>query len=93
MRHPFSSRSIVAGLALVTLHAALAAQQATPPRDALRLGFSTQRLARIDSAVQRAVDGGEIGGAVALVLRGGQTVYARAEGSAAAPNSGAAETA
>ena len=80
MRHSFSSRSIVAGIALATLPAPFAAQQQAAPRDALRLGFSTQRLARIDSTVQRAVDGGEIAGAVALVLRGGQTVYARAFG-------------
>jgi CubicO group peptidase (beta-lactamase class C family) len=46
----------------------------------LRLGFSTARLARIDTAIQSAVDRGEIAGAVALVLRDGQTVYERAFG-------------
>jgi CubicO group peptidase (beta-lactamase class C family) len=45
-----------------------------------RLGFSVARLARIDSALQRAVDRGEIAGAVALVTRDGQTVYERAVG-------------
>lgn len=44
------------------------------------LGFSTARLARIDSALQRAVDRGEIAGAVALVLRDGRTAYERAVG-------------
>ena len=80
MQHSFSSRAVVAGIALVALPAPLFAQQPVAARDALRLGFSTQRLARIDSAVQRAVDAGEIAGAVALVWRGGQTVYARAFG-------------
>ena len=47
---------------------------------ATRLGFSVERLARIDSALQRAVDDGEIAGAVALVLRDGQPAYERAVG-------------
>ena len=47
---------------------------------ATRLGFSVERLARIDSALQRAVDRGEIAGAVALVLRDGQPAYERAVG-------------
>jgi CubicO group peptidase (beta-lactamase class C family) len=80
MQHCFSSRSVLAGIALVAFPPMVSAQQPAPSRDALRLGFSTQRLARIDSAVQRAVDDGEIAGAVALVWRGGQTVYARAFG-------------
>ena len=45
-----------------------------------RLGFASDRLARIDSAFQRAVDRREIAGAVALVLRGGQPVYEKAFG-------------
>jgi CubicO group peptidase (beta-lactamase class C family) len=47
---------------------------------ATRLGFSTARLSRVDSVLQQAVDRSEIGGAVALVLRDGQTVYSRAFG-------------
>jgi CubicO group peptidase (beta-lactamase class C family) len=54
------------------------AQQAA--HGATRLGFSVDRLTRIDTALQRAVDSGEIAGAVALVLRDGQTVYERAVG-------------
>ena len=50
------------------------------PARALRFGFDTLRLTRIDSVLQRAVDRSEIGGAVALVLRDGQTVYERAFG-------------
>jgi CubicO group peptidase (beta-lactamase class C family) len=45
-----------------------------------RFGFSTSRLTRIDSTLQRAVDRGEIAGAVAMVLRDGQPVYSRAIG-------------
>src|SRR5438094_181857 len=45
-----------------------------------RLGFDGARLTRIDSVMQRAVDRSEIAGAVALVLKDGQTVYERAFG-------------
>ena len=43
-------------------------------------GFSTERLSRIDSAFDRALDRREIEGAVVLVLRDGQTAYERAFG-------------
>jgi len=43
-------------------------------------GFSAERLARVDSAFNRAVARREIGGAVVLVLRDGQPVYERAFG-------------
>jgi CubicO group peptidase (beta-lactamase class C family) len=46
------------------------------------LVVAPERLARIDSAFQRAVDRGEIVGAVALVLRDGRPVYERAFGHA-----------
>ena len=44
------------------------------------VAFSAPRLARLDSMLQGAVNRGEIAGAVALVLRDGQTVYERAVG-------------
>ncbi len=47
---------------------------------AARLGFSPERLTRIDTELQRAVDRGSIAGAVALVMRDGQVVYERAVG-------------
>jgi CubicO group peptidase (beta-lactamase class C family) len=47
---------------------------------ARRLGFAPERLARIDSYLQRAVDSNRIAGAVGLVLRNGQVVYQRAVG-------------
>jgi CubicO group peptidase (beta-lactamase class C family) len=68
---------LLATLLLLSAHAGASAQRGT---DATRLGFSTARLTRIDSMLQRAVDQGEIAGAVALVLRDGQTVYERAVG-------------
>jgi CubicO group peptidase (beta-lactamase class C family) len=49
---------------------------------ATKLGFAVDRLARIDSALERAVARGEIVGAVALVMRDGEIAYERAVGSA-----------
>jgi CubicO group peptidase (beta-lactamase class C family) len=72
---PFSARGLRLAAASIVWSSALAAQ--TP---GTRLGLSTARLTRIDSVLQQAVDRGEIGGAVALVLRDGQTVYSRAFG-------------
>ena len=60
---------------------ALPAQSpAAAPAPSTRLGVAPERLARIDSALQRYVDRVEIAGAVALVLRDGQPVYERAVG-------------
>ena len=64
--------------ALIFAHGVLAAQTSRIAQS--RLGFSAERLARIDSAFQGAVDRGEVAGVVALVLRDGQTVYERAFG-------------
>ncbi len=59
----------------------VAAQRAPAARTpAARLGFSGERLATIDSALQRSVDGGTMAGAVALVMRDGRVVYERAVG-------------
>jgi CubicO group peptidase (beta-lactamase class C family) len=66
------ARSVVC---LATLASAVAAQAPAP-----RSGFAVDRLARIDSAFQRAVNEKEIMGAVALVLRDGQPVYEKAFG-------------
>jgi CubicO group peptidase (beta-lactamase class C family) len=68
---------LLAVVLLLSAHASASAQRGTEPT---RLGFSTARLTRIDSMLQRAVDQGEIAGAVALVLRDGQTIYERAVG-------------
>ena len=75
-------RTHVRALLLLAVAASTVGGRATSQArgDAGRLGFSVQRLTRLDSALQRAVDRGEIAGAVALVLRDGQTVYERAVG-------------
>jgi CubicO group peptidase (beta-lactamase class C family) len=44
------------------------------------LGFSAERLARLDHALQQYVDEERLAGAVVLVLRDGQSVYERAVG-------------
>lgn len=54
--------------------------QSAPRTTPASLGFSAERLTRIDSLLQRKVNRGEIAGAVALVLRDGKTVYERAVG-------------
>ena len=69
-----------AGLPAYTGIAAQAPAPVAAP--AQRLVFAPERLARIDSAFQRAVNAGEIVGAVALVLRDGRPVYERAFGQA-----------
>lgn len=72
----FSSRL----LAAAAIIAAPLAAQAQAPVAALRHGFSTERLERIDRYLQAAVDSGRIAGAVGLVLRDGNVVYERAFG-------------
>ncbi|HEY0969711.1 MAG TPA: serine hydrolase domain-containing protein [Gemmatimonadales bacterium] len=72
---------LVALLALLPAGEATALQSPLAQQSAdTQPGFSTGRLARIDSALQRAVDGGEVVGAVAIVLRDGVPVYERAVG-------------
>ncbi|MEJ0087073.1 MAG: serine hydrolase domain-containing protein [Pseudomonadota bacterium] len=62
--------------------AALAAFSALPahPADTLKVGFSTERLARVDALLDGYVNDGRIGGIVALVLRDGKPVYQHAVG-------------
>ena len=69
------SRRLVPLAALAWLGPGLVSAQ---KRDGgIRLGFSVERLARIDTVVQGAVDRGEMAGAVALVLRDGQPQVTR----------------
>lgn len=56
------------------------AQVATDRTPALKHGFATDRLARIDGFIQQYVDSNRIAGAVALVMRDGNVVYERAVG-------------
>ena len=88
MVRPSPGRLVRSGAALVVCLTALAtarAQSSPLPATAAaargtRLGFDAARLTRIDSVLQRAVDRAEIGGAVALVVKDGETVYEKAFG-------------
>ena len=73
-------RKLVILLSLVMLHGITLRAQSAPPAAAAPAGFSQERLARIDRALQQYVDENRIAGAVALVLRDGQPVYQRAVG-------------
>ncbi|MEO8140280.1 MAG: serine hydrolase domain-containing protein [Gemmatimonadota bacterium] len=56
--------------------------QGRAPASPAALGFSADRLARIDRVAQTYIDSGKVAGVVMLVLRHGQVAYARALGSA-----------
>lgn len=78
-----SAKALVPLLLAALLAAAPATQarDAAPPRDAIApLQFDAGRATRIDAALQRYVDDGELAGAVALVLQDGKPVYERAFG-------------
>ena len=62
-------------LAAMLTFAAVPAQADTP-----RAGFSTERLARVDTLLDSYVNDGRVAGIVALVLRDGKPVYERAIG-------------
>ena len=65
----------IALLSLVLLPGGLLWAQSAAPA-----GVSAERLARIDTALQKYVDDGRVAGAVALVLRDGKPIYERAVG-------------
>src|SRR5437868_5384457 len=69
-------RLLCATSAAILLAASAAAQR--PPTGTV--GFAPDRLARIDTFMQRAVDSNRIGGAVILVMRDGRVAYERAFG-------------
>jgi CubicO group peptidase (beta-lactamase class C family) len=73
-------RSISLAFSLgLALHASVAAQS-LPRADAESVGMSSERLERIDAAMQRYVDDGMIAGGVALVARDGKVVHLSAQG-------------
>jgi CubicO group peptidase (beta-lactamase class C family) len=81
MRHRGATAVAVALQLLVGAPSAMLAQESGRHGAAVgRLGFALDRLARIDSLLQRSVDSGRIAGAVGLVLRDGRVVYQRAVG-------------
>jgi CubicO group peptidase (beta-lactamase class C family) len=69
----------IASLLLLGFTAPASAQPASGAA-ALKYGFATDRLARIDGWLQDYVDSNRIGGAVLLVLRDGNVVYEKAVG-------------
>ena len=64
-------------LLLIALCAAAAPLPEARPEAA---GLSTQRLARLDELMQRAVEAGDFPGAVVMIARNGKLVYSRAFG-------------
>jgi CubicO group peptidase (beta-lactamase class C family) len=63
-----------------TSRSGLNAELAPRSSEPLRLGFSVERLGRLDKLLQGYVDEGRLAGAVALVLKDGQPVYEKAVG-------------
>ena len=68
-------RSITCGLVLALSLVALTWAADLPTGDPERLGFSSERLARIKPVIQREIDKGQYPGAVMLVARKGRIVY------------------
>jgi len=60
----------------------LAVAQGLPTAKPESVGLSSERLARIDAAVQRSIDDKRIAGAVTLVVRHGKVAWFRAQGMA-----------
>ena len=67
-------------MVLVLLALTTRVQAQLPAADPASLGFDTQRLNRIDGAIDQAIERGQVPGAVVLVGRRGFIAYARAAG-------------
>ena len=76
------SRKLFGGAILLLALAAPLRGQSRPAADPETLGFSRDRLARIDRVMQQYVDSGRVAGVVALIARHGKVAYLRAFGSA-----------
>lgn len=76
----FKLISLIRAASLLLAVAAVASAREPTPPPVERLGFSAPRLERIDRLLEQAVADTEIAGAVALILRDGETAYARAIG-------------
>lgn len=78
-----SARSVAArsAVALALAGAAFLLHAAPLPEAAPEeVGMSSQRLARLDAAMQKAVDSGELPGVVVMIARGGKLAYAKSFG-------------
>src|SRR5258708_2090345 len=70
---------VLAG-AIVFIQAVLLQAASLPQATPEKVGMSSERLGRLDAAMQKAVDSGELPGAVVLIARDGQLVYAKSFG-------------
>ena len=76
--HPLHLRASLAALGALLAFTAFAAE--VPVVEAESVGMSTVRLERIDTAMQRHIDAGDIQGAVTVVARRGKVVHFKAHG-------------
>src|SRR5437868_738495 len=73
-----SARFLVMVLSVVILP--IMARAELPSREPSSLGFDAERLRRLDGVIDRAIERGQVPGAVVLVGRRGAIAYARAAG-------------
>ena len=75
-------QSLIRRFCFLMLAGATVLAQAAPLPQASpeQVGLSTQRLGRLDAAMQKAVESGELPGAVVMIAREGQLVYAKSFG-------------
>ena len=75
-------QSLIRRIPFLMLAGAAALVQAAPLPEASpeEVGLSSDRLGRLDAAMKKAVDSGELPGAVVLIARDGQLVYAKSFG-------------
>jgi CubicO group peptidase (beta-lactamase class C family) len=75
-------QSLIRRISILMLAGAAALVQAEPLPQASpeEVGMSSERLGRLDAAIHKAVDSGELPGAVVLIARDGQLVYAKSFG-------------
>ncbi len=64
----------------IAFHASLIQAAPLPLASPEEVGLSAERLVRIDAAMRKAVDSGELPGAVVFIARDGQLVYAKSFG-------------
>src|SRR5262249_44025978 len=75
-----SGARLLGGLILFVLATTTGVRPELPAADPTSLGLDPDRLKGIDGAIDRAIERGQVPGAVVLVGRRGSTVYARAAG-------------
>ena len=75
-------QSLIRRISFLMLAGAAVLVQAAPLPEASpeEVGMSSDRLGRLDAAMQKAVDSGELPGAVVLIARDGQLAYAKSFG-------------